>query len=173
LQPKNPASSSNEFHGIVPRTVNTYLDRTDWENGSGPWDNEPDHVQWTDKATGLPCLIHRGGTASWCGYVAVAEGHPWFEKDYEAVEPYPDVHGGLTYHGYCMDSAPEGEGICHVPEPGQPDRVWWLGFDCAHYGDLSPRYKRYYGTQEHETYKDAAYVIRETESLARQIKDAA
>lgn len=33
------------------------------------------------------------------------------------------VHGGLTYSDRCHDD------ICHVPAPGEPDDVWWFGFD--------------------------------------------
>lgn len=52
------------------------------------------------------------------------------------AEPTPelvlDVHGGLTYAGACQGR------ICHAPKPGEPDNVWWFGFDCAHHLDLSP-----------------------------------
>lgn len=27
--------------------------------------------------------------------------------------------------------------VCHVPDPGEPDDVWWFGFDCAHAWDYS------------------------------------
>ena len=37
-----------------------------------------------------------------------------------------------------MEDAPEKSGICHIPDQGEPDDVWWLGFDCLHGGDLAP-----------------------------------
>src|SRR5690606_18441494 len=35
--------------------------------------------------------------------------------------------------------------VCHVADAGEPDHVWWFGFDCAHCDDLSPKYSRDYG----------------------------
>ena len=112
----------------------TTRDRSSW--GSGPWDGEPDKVSWTDTATGRPCLAVRGPVGAWCGYVAVDPGHPLHGRDYEV--PNVDVHGGLTYADSCQERATEAEGVCHVPQPGQPHDVWWFGFDCAHLGDLWP-----------------------------------
>ena len=105
------------------------VDKTAW--GAGPWQAEPDRKEWKDPATGLPCLAHRNeGDGNWCGYVAVAPGHPAHGKDYDDVAA--DVHGGLTYAGKCSGH------ICHVPAPGEPDNVYWLGFDCHHWNDLAP-----------------------------------
>ena len=103
--------------------------------GPGPWRDEPDKEQFADGATGLPCLVKRNRPGSLCGYVGVSEGHPWFGKDYSEVEA--DAHGGLTFADFCQEGD-EAHTICHIPGPGEPDRVWWLGFDCAHYMDLSP-----------------------------------
>lgn len=73
--------------------------------------------------------------------------------------------------------------ICHTVEPGEADDVWWLGFDCAHAGDLSPKYASLMAEiaiergalprQRNETYRDLAFVTRECERLAAQIKSAA
>lgn len=98
----------------------TNMDKSDWPDG--PWMNEPDKEQWTDEATGLPCLIKRNGSGALCGYVGVTEGHPWFMQDYDYVDA--DVHGGLTYSDFCQDEADEGHGICHIVEPGD--------FACIH-----------------------------------------
>jgi hypothetical protein len=56
-----------------------------------------------------------------------------------------------------------------VPEPGKPDDVWWLGFDCAHSGDAMP-YRSYldYNTPG-ETYRDIFYVTKEVTALAKQL----
>lgn len=94
-----------------------------------------------------------------CGYVALKPSHPLFGFDYSQDIKSPellqdiksstigkkgiidlfcwngettslnlliDVHGGLTYSslGY-KTSYPT----------NQFDKVWWLGFDCGHYGD--------------------------------------
>lgn len=167
-------------------------DKSDWING--PWQNEPDKKQWQDEATGLPCLAVRGPGGHWCGYVGIPDTHPWHGKGYgECVWPerhedhegddyhfnctpggIVDAHGGLTYADKCNPNA-EGEvhGICHRPEPGEPDNVWWFGFDCAHFGDLSPKYGLGRSFGEPETYRDLAYVERECADLARQLHAAA
>ena len=155
------------------------IDKANWERG--PWDNEPDKAQWTDEATGLPCLIVRNSMGALCGYVGVSSDHPWHGRDYndcgnydpepEGYEPdwYPDVHGGLTYSAGCAHGEPESS-ICHIPEPGQPDDVWWLGFDCAHSGDKSdmaqdPAWRERW-PRHGDVYRDFGYVRAECARLA-------
>jgi hypothetical protein len=139
-------------------------DRSLWP--SGPWDAEPDRLDFVH--SGFACLLHRGPLGQWCGYVAVPETHPAFGKRYDDVKV--KVHGGLTYADRCQGS------ICHVPQPGMPDNVWWLGFDCAHWGDVVPGMIRIPEIPEagerYGTYKDLAYVRGETERLARQLSRA-
>lgn len=157
------------------------VDKSSW--GPGEWQDEPDKMQWQDEATGLPCLIVRNGevTGALCGYVGVPESHPYFEKGYDDVNV--DVHGGLTFANFCRPREDEAQGICHTPAPGEPDHVWWLGFDCAHAGDLSPameaRLRRtpfgatVYGGGWEETYKDVGYVKQQITQLAAQLAAAA
>jgi hypothetical protein len=145
-------------------------DKTDW--GPGPWQDEPDKRQWVDEATGLPCLIVRNDMGGLCGYVGVADGHPLFGKQYGDVDI--EVHGGLTFSDFCDEQAEECSAICHVVEPGENDRVWWLGFDCSHTWDLSPAAAardraRGWRPIGRETYRDIAYVQAECASLARQL----
>lgn len=158
--------------------VYTTVDKSEW--GPGPWDGEPDKVQFKDEASGLPCLVKRGPMGAWCGYVGVSEGHPAFEKTYWDVDV--EVHGGLTYADHCADG-PEDSSICHIPDPGEPDHVWWLGFDCGHSFDLVPRIaasdrRRYEETGDSlwfhdgsEVYRDIAYARRQTVALARQLAE--
>lgn len=113
---------------------------------------------WIDPATDMDCLIVENGMGFLCGYVAVTEGHPAFQKDYNDVDV--NVHGGLTYADFCQENGK----ICHVPLPGRPHKVWWLGFDCAHGWDI-PRLGG--------TLKDETYVKAECESLAKQLKEMA
>lgn len=94
-----------------------------------------------------------------------------------------DVHGGLTYAAGCSGH------ICHVPAEGEPDNVWWFGFDCAHAGDLCPQMEMARKGFKHlmpslppeleaamekmdmrDVYRDAAYVAAECASLAKQLK---
>lgn len=157
------------------------VDKSAWARGE--WDNEPDKVSWTDAATGLPCLIVRGPSGpsgALCGYVGVAEGHRLFGVDYsdarllkaeEGDGRYFDVHGGLTFSDHCSPSEDESRGICHVPEPGAPDHVWWFGFDCAHGGDVCPMPGRSFDWPD-QSYKDLRYVRHHVTSLAAQLAGA-
>lgn len=115
----------------------THLDHSAW--GTGPWDDEPDYVQWRDVDTGLACLAHRPPYLSvWCGYVGVDETHPLFGLAPGELPALP-AHGGVNYTCECDDTCPDMQGVCHAPEPGEPERIWWLGFDCGHGGcDESP-----------------------------------
>lgn len=143
----------------------------------GPWDDEPDKVQWVDGATGLDCLAVRNQLGNWCGYVGVPDDHPLHGKGYGGVDV--SVHGGLTFADGCDDEAPEGHGICHIPLPGRPDNVWWLGFDCGHFNDLTPALIGAYGGLEalsgdswlKPVYRDLEFVQRECESLAEQLAE--
>jgi hypothetical protein len=149
----------------------------------GAWTAEPDRLEF--EHLGVPCILARGGAGSWCGYAAVPPGHPWHGKEYEHVDV--EVHGGLTYARECAGH------VCHVPKPGEPDDVWWLGFDCAHSGDIvpgdiacdvmidkmraengePPLVRSLRGGYWHDSYKTIAYVRAETERLAEQVRAAA
>lgn len=175
----------SELESIKPSEY--AVDRTDW--GAGPWDTEPDYIQW--QHAGYACLIVRNRMGALCGYVGVDEAHPSFGKGYDDVDV--DVHGGLTYADKCTGH------ICHVPESGMPDSVWWLGFDTSHAFDLVPRmeaFERKYDlrrrglaifppitnaageaagiseafTLPKDTYRDVAYTTKETNELAEQLR---
>jgi hypothetical protein len=102
-----------------------------------------------------------------CGYVRIPPGHPWHGKEYDAVEPYPEVHGGLTFADADTDCGKGGE-----------DNAWWLGFDCAHYGDAPdpslPGYEKVarYGLHEDGTIRTTEYVSEECRNLALQAQAA-
>lgn len=116
---------------------------------AGPWHNEPDEQRF--ELNFFRCRLERGPVGSWCGYVGVPEGHPWYE-----TEPEVRVHGGISY------SAREDDGL------------WWVGFDTAHAGDLMPvvlaALER--GPRRGETYRDLDYVRSEVEFLAGQAANA-
>lgn len=136
----------------------------------GPWADEPDKGQWVDEKTDLDCLIVRNHMGTLCGYVGVAEGHPAFAQGYDLL---PDlvVHGGVTFTGLCREDAEEGHGICHIPEEGRPDKVWWVGFDCGHAWDVIPIMQKYSLTLDRDSeYRDWDYVKSECELLAQQLK---
>jgi hypothetical protein len=77
---------------------------------------------------GLKCAVVQNREASnRCGYVRVPEGHPAWGRPYSEVDqellPGDVPHGGLTYGNYEDCEEEDGQG-------------YWLGFDCAHAGDL-------------------------------------
>ncbi len=148
------------------------IDRRTWP--AGPWDGEPDRVEW--RHLGLPCLAVRASSGAWCGYVGLPPGHRWHGVSYEDVGA--DVHGGLTYGSPCQADGP----ICHVPAPGEPDDLWWIGFDCNHLYDLAPGHESLLNRLAFERgedrspmpgyrdiYRDLGYVRAEVERLAEQM----
>lgn len=153
-----------------------HLDKQTW--GPGPWQDEPDRVEWrTENTPRLACLIVRSPSGALCGYVGVPEGHPWHGKHSNDVDA--DCHGGLSYSGPCQ----EGGKICHVPQAGESETVWWLGFDCAHSCDVRPGDCALYdgaglgrllrGSEDYSSYKSIAYVRKEVERLALQAQRVA
>jgi hypothetical protein len=147
----------------------TEHDKRKW--GPGPWAAEPDRLEFRHR--GVPCLLRRSAiSGAWCGYAACEPGHPWHGAHYD--KPDVDVHGGLTFAGECQRE------ICHVPQPGEPADVYWLGFDCGHAFDFSPaltaKVEAITGERsalrDDTTYRDLAYAKRETEQLADQILKA-
>lgn len=108
-----------------------HVNKTGWPDG--PWMQEPDRVQWRTVA-GLPGLVVRQPVAgALCGYAGVPPGHPMHGLDCSA-DDFPRFGHGIDYSAPCQVDGP----VCHVPEPGEPDDVWWLGFHCAHGWDYAP-----------------------------------
>jgi hypothetical protein len=153
-----------------------YKDKSEW--GEGEWQQEEDKIQWEDKKTNLPCLIVRGPHGGLCGYVGVYKDHPFYELQYCGSNEYTaspadllDVHGGITWSDFCRKDK---HSICHIVEEGEDDNVWWLGFDCAHSGDLTPYLNKseYYRQYPREgIYRNISYVTKEVERLAYQLKN--
>lgn len=146
------------------------VDRTGWD--AGPWDKEPDRLDW--EHAGFACMALRNDMGSWCGYVGVPNTHPFYgvSDEFNGI----DVHGSVTYASKCAGH------ICHVPKPGMPDDVWWIGFDCGHAFDLSPRMAAIEKKMNlpklvdaelprefRRTYKDEKYIRAETSRLADQL----
>lgn len=141
------------------------IDKSGWP--PGPWKSKPDKKQWLDEATGYPCLIKRNPLGALCGYVGIPFNHPRYHQDWHDFAAY--VHGGITFADHCQEG-PQEETICHIPDPNEPDNVWWLGFDCAHAGDKCPA-PIGMGMFLRGTYRDLSYVESECRSLAKQLKE--
>ena len=139
-------------------------DRSGWR--PGPWDDEPDKVQWIDAATGLHCIALRAAS-HWCGYVGLPAGHPW--RDGEAPMQVEGVRAEINYGPHPCD----GDGmICH--DVDHDDDVHWLGFDVAS-GSREPW--ACLGVREpawnaERPYHDIAYVRVATMNLAKAAKAA-
>lgn len=157
--------------GWYGEPTSTAFTRNLWDT-PGPWHDEPDKVQWVDLATDYDALAKRNNSGAWCGYVGLPPGHPHHGADYDDVPV--SVHGGLTYADLCAEGEDEAYGICHVPLPGRPDAVWWLGFDCSHWLDIGPRSPVYLDQSLRSDgfraeYRTLAYVQDEVARLALQL----
>ena len=164
-----------------------FVKRDGW--APGPWDSEDDRYEWRTVA-GLTGLIIRGPLGALCGYVGVEPGHVAYGRSWDSADSYErgedgtidydrpkdnpvrdlEVHGGVTYAEHCAGQ------ICHVPAPGEPEHLWWIGFDCAHAHDVSPESDAYWARlgqpsmrYDHSSYRDVAYVRAEVESLSAQL----
>jgi hypothetical protein len=143
--------------------------------GVGPWLHEDDRIEWY--AHGLPCLMTRALTGHLCGYVAVPPGHALHGKDPDCLRVRQIiVHGGINYAKACSRL------VCHVPRPGEPDNVWWFGFDCMHGHDYVPATMHAFApvfdmpsvSRRHGlTYRDVPFVRAHINLLAMQLAAAA
>lgn len=128
------------------------------------WKDEPDHVEFEYR--GFPCIIHRVPShGALCGYAGLKPGHKYHGKDYDSIEV--EVHGGLTYSDKC-----QGE-ICHKAKSGEPEDIWWIGFDCMHSGDYLPGFAKYRKLMtwgdEPLVYRDIPFVRKQIEQLVDQL----
>ena len=122
-----------------------------------PWLEEPDEVRGSH--AGLEWLVRRAGGGHLCGYVRVPGEHPLYGAPLYAAQDDDDyakywfgkveVHGCPTYAGFRHE-----------------DGGFWVGFDCAHSGDLSPNYR---GIVFEGTYRTMGYVLTEVLNLAEQV----
>lgn len=69
---------------------------------------------------GYKCVCAFNANGYRCGYVAVDNSHPYFQKEYNEDGPNEIMcHFGLTYSGY--------RGHFYTN-----DDLWWFGFNCGH-----------------------------------------
>ena len=137
------------------------FNRTGWSNG--PWDYEPDEFKFIEPITKMPALILRNQLGNLCGYVGVDSSHPFYQKRWDDDTPPHNiegihVHGGVTFTGTRV-------------EFGEPDYIWWIGFDTSHANDVSPTTKNSYSYPGCE-YRTLEYVEDEISKMAVQIKEA-
>lgn len=133
-------------HGLLPyKHPAKPLDKSSWPRG--PWDIEPDLLQFT--SFGLPCVIIRTGLGHLCGYVGVLPDHP-HATGMRNINDL-SVHGGVTWD-----------------KKGEENDLFWIGFDCGHSGDKSPKMEHRHAPYN-GTYREIFYLQEETQSLAKQL----
>lgn len=183
---------------VVP-AEEVFYDRAARRGDEGARLGEADKVSWRDEASGYDCIMLRDKNRHFLsGYVGVSRDHPLWGWEHDAVPPDLgiEVHGGLTYSRVCQHGPSptprlivEAARICHVrvvpPPRFEPLRhatdhrvehadAWWFGFSCDHAFDLVPgdghRAVRPSSSELTRTYRDDAYVVRETIALAAQLR---
>lgn len=184
--------------GIIP-AGEIYYDRASRPESKGEWLDEADKVSWRDEVSGYDCIMLRDRRRGFLsGYVGIPRDHPLWGWEHDAVpsDLGIEIHGGLTYSRVCQHGPSptprlivEAARICHVravpPPRFEPLRhatdhrvedadAWWLGFSCDHAYDLVPgdglRSARQPSSELAQTYRDDAYVFRETIALAAQLR---
>lgn len=107
---------------------------------------------------GFECLIR---LAEWSGhlngYVKIPKTHPAYFKDYDELDI--ECHGGLSFSGFLTDRKGE--------------RKWYIGFDCAHAGDLTPRISEQFPISNllfgYEIWRDEEYVTDNLKNIVQQL----
>lgn len=136
---------------------------------------KPYKVEREWEYAGLKCAVVQAREQGHrCGYVRIPPGHPDHGKPYDDINV--EVHGGLTYAN--DEPCVEADG-----------RGYWVGFDCAHAGDMyvnphvplgyewkSPQAKSlydhrrdYFSRYENEHYWTEQDVVNEVNKLAVQL----
>lgn len=110
--------------------------------GYGEWLEEPDKVLF--KYKNIRCRVVRMANAEsmknpdndhvfgghLCGYIAIPKRHFLFKKHDDEIDI--ECHGGLNYSNL-----------------SKCGKYWWIGFDCAHLGDLTPSIYHLHSSNPH------------------------
>lgn len=107
----------------------------------------------------------------WKGFVGIAVPHPLYFMDLESILKEPKmidaflaVYGGICSAGRLPDKYRE-----------YSKNLWWLGVETSHGGDYMPLLKLDLENQDMakmlsgQTYKDLAFIRRETNKLAKYV----
>ena len=111
---------------------------------------EPNYVKF--KYKGFDCEIKRHEyLLTLCGYASFRAKHSINNEQYRNALENIDVHGGVTY----FEISPSGKVT--------------VGFDCAHYNDLSPTLQILEGKNNYQEYRTVDFVKREIQKMVDQI----
>lgn len=173
-----------------PRQWKELRTQTTNSNGGGLWDQEPCWVQF--KFTNQDLVLNhvrretycvppgksytglcvRNPVGAWCGYVLLEESHPivkWAQFQ-DCAELW--VHGGVTFNDF-IDGVqkPETSTLRFMIQDYCPyERMYAIGFDCAHAGDVAPMLYDTSGIcMPGSHYRDLDYVKQQVKLLAMQI----
>lgn len=142
---------------------------------------------WCDHSPESVLEAHGGITfAHGCAEITREKWEKWREgmaarKKEAAQYPRGDAARDLKEWAACIDDyeawveRKHARTIGHVPAPGEPDNVWWFGFDCAHAGDFSPSFDKISrlgdptGWGSNNEYRNVAYVEAQCRELAGQL----
>lgn len=134
----------------------------------GKWLSEPDLCRWHH--AGLACLAIRDMSLGvWNGFVGVDASHSFnghsldtILKSKEAFDIFFSVYGGISTAGKLPAKYKE-----------LSKNLWWLGIETSHGGDLMPLLKMEINNPDMakmlsgQTYKDFAFIRKETNKLAK------
>lgn len=131
------------------------------------WENEPYLVEFV--YIGYNCLIWRNPALKFlCGYVGLPEGNKYYGVHYDEIDL--NVHGGFTFAG---SFSGERKSKCE----DNNNNLWWIGFDCGHYGDYIPSMEEMFnyidfdieGAIEEDIYRNIDYVKSQIYGIVEQI----
>lgn len=95
------------------------------------------------------------------GYVEVPRSHVAYGRHYyDGLDSQINCHGGLTYSGHMELGSP----INNVNPLSH--YCWYIGFDCAHYGDLVPTMGNQTG---HDIWRNDEFVANECKHIIDQL----
>jgi len=146
-----------------------YMKNSDW--GKGEWLNEPDmHAIIEFKYKNHTCILTRNFAGSWCGYVEIPIDSKYAT---EIEQDKLNIHGGLTWNSKRLPLT--------IQLSSDHSNSYWLGFDCSHFGDYSPRLDKTFGSyltrmlfpngdSFTETYKTLEFAKNELIQLIEQIE---
>ena len=93
-------------------------DKSGWP--AGPWQSEPDKMQFPDPETKLPCLVVRGPFGALCGYVGIPPSHPLHGRSYSDVVKVSDE---VLNRGIAVDRMAIIPMVCQDPDNLKENKI--------------------------------------------------